>query len=88
MSRSTRSGMQLSIVVPLFNEVSTIDELQRRLTSVLFLIGLRSEIIYVDDGSSDRSLEELPLFRLSDSGEIDKLLSAEEYDDFIAQGAE
>jgi len=26
--------------------------------------------------------------RLSDSGEIDKLLSAEEYDDFIAQGAE
>ena len=26
--------------------------------------------------------------RLSDSGEIDKLLSAEEYDDFIVQGAE
>jgi glycine cleavage system H protein len=26
--------------------------------------------------------------RLSDPGEIDKLLSAEEYDDFIAQGAE
>src|SRR3989441_8623937 len=59
MSRSTRSGMQLSIVVPLFNEVSTIDELQRRLTSVLFLIGLRSEIIYVDDGSSDGTAEAL-----------------------------
>ena len=26
--------------------------------------------------------------RLSDPGEVDKLLSAEEYDDFIAQGAE
>jgi len=51
--------MQLSIVVPLFNEVSTIDELQRRLTSVLFLIGIRSEIIYVDDGSSDGTAEAL-----------------------------
>ncbi len=59
MSRNTRSGMQLSIVVPLFNEVSTIDELQRRLTSVLFLIGIRSEIIYVDDGSSDGTAEAL-----------------------------
>ena len=59
MSRNTRNGMQLSIVVPLFNEVSTIDELQRRLTAVLFLIGIRSEIIYVDDGSSDGTAEAL-----------------------------
>jgi glycosyltransferase involved in cell wall biosynthesis len=59
MSRNTRNSIQLSIVVPLFNEVSTIDELQRRLTSVLFLIGIRSEIIYVDDGSSDGTAEAL-----------------------------
>jgi len=59
MSRSTQNGMRLSIVVPLFNEVSTIHELHRRLTSVLFLIGSRSEIIYVDDGSSDGTAEAL-----------------------------
>src|SRR5258705_11532539 len=59
MSRNTRSGMQLSIVVPLFNEAGTIDELHRRLTAVLFLLGLDSEIVYVDDGSSDGTREAL-----------------------------
>ncbi len=59
MSRSTQNGMRLSIVVPLFNEVTTLDELHRRLTEVLFLIGIRSEIIYVDDGSSDGTVETL-----------------------------
>src|SRR5205823_2438126 len=42
-----------SIVVPLFNEVATLEELHRRLTAVLFVIGVESEIVYVDDGSSD-----------------------------------
>jgi glycosyltransferase involved in cell wall biosynthesis len=44
---------RLSIVVPLFNERGTLDELHRRLTAVLFAIGTRAEIVYVDDGSTD-----------------------------------
>ncbi|HKC56320.1 MAG TPA: glycosyltransferase family 2 protein [Vicinamibacterales bacterium] len=53
MSRNSPLAPVLSIVVPIFNEAGTLDELHRRLTSVLFLLGLPSEIIYVDDGSSD-----------------------------------
>jgi len=57
MSRERSSAPQLSIVVPLFNEVGTIDELHRRLTAVLFGIDRESEIIYVDDGSLDGTTE-------------------------------
>jgi glycosyltransferase involved in cell wall biosynthesis len=59
MSRKAASGPQLSIVVPLFNEAGTIEELHRRLTGVLFLVGQDSEIIYVDDGSRDGTAEAL-----------------------------
>src|SRR5262245_61852723 len=47
------SSVSLSIVVPLFNELGTFDELHRRLTQVVLLLGLDTEIIYVDDGSTD-----------------------------------
>ncbi len=56
MSRKS-AGPDLSVVVPLFNEVGTIDELHRRLTAVLFFIGRPAEIIYVDDGSRDGTRE-------------------------------
>ena len=46
-------GLDLSIVVPLFNESGTFDELHRRLASVLLVLGLDHEIIYVDDGGFD-----------------------------------
>jgi glycosyltransferase involved in cell wall biosynthesis len=59
MFRKPQGVPRLSIVVPLFNEVATLDELHKRLTAVLFLIGVESEIVYVDDGSSDGTTDSL-----------------------------
>ena len=55
MPRNSRrpSAVDLSIVVPLYNEAGTLSELHRRLDHSVRLIGLETEIIYVDDGSSD-----------------------------------
>jgi len=51
------SNPSLSVVLPVFNEEATIDELHQRLVAVLTSLGLTFEVIYVDDGSSDRSRE-------------------------------
>lgn len=49
--------MKLSIVIPIFNEEQGIPELRKRLESVLKEIDVSHEIVLVDDGSRDRSLE-------------------------------
>ncbi|MEO5331897.1 MAG: glycosyltransferase family 2 protein [Magnetococcus sp. YQC-5] len=48
---------ELSIVVPVFNEESCLEHLYQRLLAVMTTHGIDFEIILVDDGSSDRSLE-------------------------------
>ncbi len=45
--------MQLSVIIPVFNEEKTLDEIIRR----VYRTGLVKEIIVVDDGSDDRSKE-------------------------------
>ncbi len=46
-----------SIVIPIFNEEETLDELWNRLSVVLWSLEGRSEVIFVDDGSCDSSLQ-------------------------------
>jgi glycosyltransferase involved in cell wall biosynthesis len=56
---------RLTVGIPIFNEAGTIPELGRRLGQVLDGLGVPSEVILVNDGSSDGSLEELR--RLADA---------------------
>lgn len=51
----TSAGPLLSVVVPVFNEDRVLPEFHRRLAAVLDAIEGTSEIIYVNDGSSDRT---------------------------------
>lgn len=45
----------LSVIVPVFNEADVLTEFHRRLCIVLENLSMDYEIVYVDDGSTDRS---------------------------------
>ena len=48
-------NIEVSVVVPLYNEQGVVDELHRRLTEELVKTGRRYEIVFVDDGSKDNT---------------------------------
>lgn len=48
--------MDLSVVVPLYNEQESVELLHRRISDALHESGLRYEILFIDDGSKDRTL--------------------------------
>ena len=58
--------IRYSLVVPVFNEEAVIAETNRRLTGVMDSLGELYEIIYVNDGSRDRSGELLRSFCQAD----------------------
>jgi dolichol-phosphate mannosyltransferase len=60
----------LSVVVPVLNEEASLPELHRRLTETLLSIGGAAEIIYVDDGSSDHSVELITAWLQSPAPEV------------------
>lgn len=49
--------MDLSVVLPVYNEVENLEPLHAELTEVLAALGRSYEILYVDDGSRDGSRE-------------------------------
>jgi len=63
---STPSIRLLSVVVPVYNEEEGIEELHRRLSAVMETIPMCWEIVYVNDGSRDRSVEILHQLREKD----------------------
>ncbi len=56
----------VSVVVTLFEEGATLDELHRRLTAALQTSGRTYEVLYVDDGSTDGSFATLERFHDAD----------------------
>lgn len=56
----------LSVVVPAFNEEEALAEFHQRLSAVLGSVSMDAEIIYVNDGSTDRTLAVMQGLRGSD----------------------
>jgi glycosyltransferase involved in cell wall biosynthesis len=65
MRDSASGAVDLSVVVPVFNELQNLDPLVRRLRDALDPLGLAWELVTVDDGSTDGSGERLE--QLADS---------------------
>lgn len=53
----TREARTLSVVVPAFNEEDVLEAFHDRLAAVLSDLPFESEVLYVNDGSDDRTLE-------------------------------
>jgi polyisoprenyl-phosphate glycosyltransferase len=52
-------AIMLSVVVPVYNEQEVLPEFHRRLSAVLDSLPIVAEVIYVNDGSRDLTLEQL-----------------------------
>lgn len=59
--------MELSVVIPVYNEEENIKPLYQRLKAVLKELTDAHEIIYVDDGSKDRTVDLVEALRAEDS---------------------
>jgi len=56
--------MDISIIIPIFNEQKNLPILHKELCSVFKSLGREYELIYIDDGSTDNSIDVLKNLRL------------------------
>ncbi len=59
MKKNVKNNPEISIVVPFFNEEENVDELYQRLTRVMTGLRRTYELIFIDDGSTDRTPDHL-----------------------------
>ncbi len=62
--------MYLSLIIPVFNEEENLPLLHEAIRAALEGLGIQWEVIYVDDGSKDRSLDVLHALAGSHPGQI------------------
>lgn len=55
--------IDVSVVIPVYNEEKNVAILSKELVSVLSKMGVRYEIIFADDGSTDRTFDEVSAIR-------------------------
>lgn len=67
LTASPSETRKLSVVVPVYNEAEGLQEFHRRVSIVLESLPYRSEVLYVNDGSTDESLKILRNLKLLDS---------------------
>lgn len=60
------SAPELSVVIPVYNEEENLGPLWEELRGVLDGLGLEAEVVFVDDGSTDRSREVIRRLRARD----------------------
>lgn len=61
------NAIELSVIVPLFNEEANVKTLYRELADTLGRLGRSSEILFIDDGSTDATVERLRRAAAGDS---------------------
>lgn len=61
-AREARRARLLSVVIPLYNEAEVADELCLRVWATLDGLGVPFEVVVVDDGSTDATVEHLAAF--------------------------
>lgn len=66
VQRSSAQEIALSVVVPAYNEEQVLPEFHRRISAVLDTIPGLHEVVYVNDGSSDTTLDILMALRETD----------------------
>ena len=64
--KKSLSGSLLSIIIPVYNEAGNLPTLIKELEEVLQGLGMDREILFVDDGSSDKTWEIIESFHQQD----------------------
>ncbi len=65
-SQNTKTQPEISVVIPVYNETDNLPVLYERICTVLKGTSLDYELIFIDDGSTDNSLDLLSMFAKDD----------------------